>query len=73
MKQAKHVQPTGGSRLQIMVCDWGGFIVGSSSRDDCFMGGQAAFTSADECAEWVRGFLKNRANDMFGAKKPEKK
>ncbi len=73
MKQATHVQPIEGHRLNIHVCEWGGFIVTTTGREDYCMGTTAAFATADQAADWVRGFLRNRAHAMFGAKKPEKK
>lgn len=72
MKQAKHVQPSGGSQLRIRVCDLGGFLVATRGCDDAFdhrMGEDAAFTDADQCAEWVRSFLRNATKEKFGAKK----
>jgi hypothetical protein len=72
-KQATHLQPIKGSTLLIRVCDLGGFMVHEGARDVGYCGSEASFTTADECADWVRSFLRNRAQDMFGAKKPDPK
>ena len=71
-KQATHVQPNKTGRIQIIVCDLGGFLIAAGSRDDFGLSAQAAFTNADECADRVRSFLRNQTAEMFGAKKSSK-
>lgn len=73
MKQATHVQPNEGSTLRIHVCDWGGFVVSTGHEDGFRIGGQAAFATADHCADWLRGFLRNSAAKKFGAAKKDAK
>ena len=59
-KQATHVQPDKACRLEIMVCNWGGFLVRSLNEERFSTGEQAAFSRPDECADWVRDFLRKR-------------
>lgn len=67
-KQAKHIQPNEGSQLNIMACEWGGYLVTHRHPDGFCQSDQAAFSSADECADWIRSFLRNDAAKRFGAK-----
>lgn len=68
-KQATHLQPSDGMQIRIIVCDLGGFIVSTGRNEAGYHGTEAGFTTADECAEWVRGFLRNSAARMFGPTK----
>jgi hypothetical protein len=67
-KQATHFQATEPTMLRVEVCDWGGFLVMAGDRESRVFGGIAAFTSADECADWLRSYLRNQAQKKFGAK-----
>jgi hypothetical protein len=72
-KQATHLQPTNCSSLKIICNEWGGYLVMSHCDYEGRMREAAAFTTADECADWLRGFLRNRAAEKFGARKSEGK
>jgi hypothetical protein len=69
-KQATHLQPTDCTSVRVQVCEWGGYMVISGSEyEGRFISGAAAFATADECADWLRGFLRNQAAKKFGAQK----
>lgn len=71
VKQATHVMVIDSDRLNITVCPNGGYVVSTlSDRSDPFAlaSGVAAFSTADQCADWVREFLRNAAHRKFGPK-----
>lgn len=64
-KQATHYQSNDSDNLSIRAGELGGYLI--STGPECGRFGQtAAFSTADECADWVRGFLKNVAARKFG-------
>lgn len=67
-KQATHVG-IDKDNITVEVCEWGGYMVTSRDRACDFRSGVAAFTTAEECADWVRSFLRNAAARKFGARK----
>jgi hypothetical protein len=67
-KQATHVQPVDTDEIRVVVCEWGGYMALGGCRDGFYPSKVAAFANADECADWLRGFLKNAAARKFGAK-----
>jgi hypothetical protein len=68
MKQATHIRPIARA-FRVRACEWGGFIVYSDSEQGLYANA-ASFTTADECADWLRGVLRGCWHDQFGAKKP---
>lgn len=73
MKQATHVSIGKITDLTIRVGELGGYIVfdGGSGRGDDYGSYRqcAAFSNADQCADYVRSHLRNVAALKFGAKK----
>jgi len=67
-KQATHVQPNDAKSVVIRQCDWGGYMVHQDYRDpfSSYVSGQAAFTDADQCADWIRSWLRNLQAKSFG-------
>jgi hypothetical protein len=71
MKQAKHLSIGKITDLNIRIGDLGGYIVYEGcGRETSIYPQSAAFSTADECADYVRSHLKNVAALKFGAKKP---
>ena len=64
-KQATHYQAADSDALSIRAGELGGYLV-STGNEPYRCGQTAAFSTADECADWVRGFLKNVAARKFG-------
>lgn len=69
MKRATHVQPASGNEIRVRMCEYGGFLVASSGRD-FEMSSTGAFSNAEECADWIRSFLKSASDRALGAQKP---
>jgi hypothetical protein len=67
-KQATHFQPNDTDEIRVVVCEWGGYMALGGGREGFYPTKMAAFATADECADWLRGFLKNAAARKFGAK-----
>lgn len=69
MKQAKHVAIGKITDITIRIAELGGYIVFEGGREMGISYSAAAFSNADECAEYVRSHLRNVAALKFGARK----
>ena len=69
-KQATHLQPNESSTVRIQVCEWGGYmVIGGNDYEGRLAPAAASFSTADECADWLRSYLRNQAAKKFGAQK----
>ena len=69
MKQATHTAIGKITDLRIRVGELGGYVVFEGAGSDGCYQRHAAFSTADECADYVRSHLRNVAALQFGAKK----
>jgi hypothetical protein len=67
-KQATHVQPLDTDEVRVIACEWGGYMVLGGCREGFYPNKVGAFATADECADWLRSFLRNSAARKFGPK-----
>jgi len=65
MKQATHFHAAG-ETLFIKAVELGGYVV---DVNDTYRRDTAAFSTADECANWVRAFLRDADARKFGVGK----